>query len=167
MAHCTKCGYLEKTVDPSTPSPLDRQPSTCYYTPFYRIGSDVSLTKKHLKKTRRGSWVQSKGVDGVEGFFEISTKCFLSMSSFNTPTYRNPLVYPTLIYNLTSSGREFNRLRALTHKVSDDVIQKRKQTLVGIHMLIKSQLVGNPLDYQINKSSHILVTNLFFIILSH
>ena len=40
-------------------------------------------------------------------------------------------MYWTTLYNMSPSGREFNRLRRLTHEVSDDVIKKRKAIIVG------------------------------------
>jgi len=46
--------------------------------------------------------------------------------------FRHPYLYPDIIYSLTRRGREFKRNCQYVHQVSDEIIQKRKQTLVGL-----------------------------------
>ena len=45
--------------------------------------------------------------------------------------WRNPLLYPDFIFYLTPMGRKFAKNCNYVHSVAEDVIKKRKQTLVS------------------------------------
>ena len=62
---------------------------------------------------------------------------------------RRPWLYPVFLFNLSPTGRQFNRDCDFVHGISEEIIAKRKLTLVGNTLLQggrqKLTLVGNAL----------------------